>query len=133
MFRYDEELADLSFTDKEMEILLNKFSKENMEVFNLILYFSSFDGEIKDLVERLKQVKEKVYNNKNNAPRVRIEDEINLLNCRELEFLGALLNESEFCASSDDRYLAEARYLDYLRTISEKTLARKIRHKHKIL
>lgn len=130
MFRYGEELRDYCFTDKEMENMFKKFNRENIEVFNLISYFSSFDPEIEEIVERLKQKKEEAYNSKDITPKVRIENEINRLSTRELEFLGTLLNISEFCASSDDRYIAEARYLDYLRTISERALSRKTKKKH---
>ena len=110
--------------------MFKNFNRENIDVFNLILYFSSFDPEIEEIVERLKQKKEEAYNSKDITPRVRIENEINRLSTRELEFLGILLNISEFCAYSDDRYITEARYLDYLRTISERALSRKTKKKH---
>ena len=132
MFDYDEIINSLNFSDEEIEKLINKFNKENMQVFDLIIYFSSFEPTIKELVEKLKDIKEKVYNSTDVSPKDRIENEINRCTTRELDYFIAFLNQSEFCASCDNRYAHEATYLDYIRTVSERASARKIHDKQKI-
>ena len=132
MYDYDEIIYSLNFSDEEIEKLLNKFNKENMQIFDLIIYFSSFEPNMEEVVEKLKNIKERVYNNKDMAPKDRIENEINRCTTKELDYFIAFLNQSEFCASCDNRYAHEATYLDYIRTVSEKAAVRKLHNKQKI-
>lgn len=132
MFDYDEIIYGLNFKDEEIEKLLSKFNRENMQIFDLIIYFSGFEPNMKELVKQLKEIKEKAYNNTVVSPKDRIENEINRCTTRELDYFIAFLNQSEFCASCDNRYAREATYLDYIRTVSERASARKIHDKLKI-
>ena len=112
-----KELDYLEFDDQKLEDFFNKFTYNNLEQFNMILYFSSFSSSIKELVERLKQVKDKVSKTKqDDQSQTRIEESITLLNKKELELVIGLLDEADFCTSSDNRYTEENIYLDYLRT-----------------
>lgn len=121
-------LEYLEFSDIELVNFLNKFSNSNLEVFNLILYFSNFSGYT-DLVQRLNIAKEKV-DSKN--IKTKIEQDISLLSEKELELLIGLLDEASLCSSSDNRYVNESKYLDYLNTVAQASLAR-IHHKKMIL
>ena len=122
-------MDELSFTDKELEIFFNKFCKENLDIFNLILYFSSFRGDIIEFIERLKYTKDKICNEKSISIKSNIENDINLLNKKELELMSKLIDEAEFCASSDKRYVDEAKYLDYIQFIVNNALARSTKKK----
>ena len=113
-------LEYLEFSDIELVNFLNKFSNSNLEVFNLILYFSNFSGYT-DIVQRLNIAKENT-NNKNRQSK--IEQDISLLSKKELELLIGLLEESTLCSSSDNRYTNETIYLDYLNTVAQASLAR---------
>jgi len=121
-------LEYLEFSDIELVNFLNKFSTSNLEVFNLILYFSNFSG-YNDLIQRLNIAKEKV-DSKN--IKTKIEQDISLLSEKELELLIGLLDESSLCSSSDSRYTNETIYLDYLNTHAQLQLER-IHHKKMIL
>jgi len=121
-------LEYLEFSDIELVNFLNKFSTSNLEVFNLILYFSNFSG-YNDLIQRLNIAKEKV-DSKN--IKTKIEQDISLLSEKELELLIGLLEESTLCSSSDSRYTNETIYLDYLNTHAQLQLER-IHHKKMIL
>ena len=121
-------LEYLEFSDIELVNFFNKFSKNNLEVFNLILYFSNFSG-YNDLVQKLNIAKEK--SNSNNV-KTRIEQDISLLSKKELELLIGLLDEASLCSSSDKRYDNETIYLDYLNTQAQLQLER-IHHKKMIL
>ena len=126
-------MDELSFTNEELEIFFNKFSKENLDIFNLILYFSSFSGNMVEIVERLKIVKDKVYSNKDISRKIKIENEISLLNKKELEMLSYLLDEASFCASSDNRFIDESKYLEYLKFTVDNNLERILHNKRKVL
>lgn len=127
-------IQDIELDDKEIENFFKKFNKDNLDHFDLILYFSSFNGSIKKIVTRLKSIKEKVQKDKNiKLSKSRFEQDIRLLNKKELELLIGLLDESEFCASSDERYSDETKYLDYLKTKAEIELAKNNHNRQKIL
>ena len=121
-------LEYLEFSDIELVNFLNKFSNSNLEVFNLIFYFSNFSG-YNDLIQRLNIAKEKV-DSKN--IKTKIEQDISLLSEKELELLIGLLDEASLCSSSDSRYTNETIYLDYLNTHAQLQLER-IHHKKMIL
>lgn len=134
MYNYITEFECLKFDDNEIENFFNKFNHYSLEIFDLILYFSGFSGNNKEFVERLKKAKDIVFSYKtSDVPKVSIEQEISLLNNKELKLIIGLLNEAEFCAQSDDRYSTEALYLDYLKTSSEKELIKSTHDKRKIL
>ena len=62
---YLPELDDLKFSNKELEEFFNKFNYKNiMDEFDLILYFSNFSGNMRELVYRLELARSKAYKKK---------------------------------------------------------------------
>ena len=128
------ELDYLEFTDEELEKFFNKFTYNNLQVFELILYFSNFSGNTKELVARLNKAKEKVIKDKMyDISQTKMEKNISLLDDKELDLMVGLLDEAEACSASDERYTSESIYLDYLKTIAEKEAVKYIHNKQKVI
>ena len=127
------ELNSLEIDDNEIEVFLKKFTNSNLEMLDLILYFSSFNSEIEELVNRVKKIRKKIQvENSIKNSNVRIFQRFSQLNIKELNLIIGLLDEAEFCASSDSRYSSEANYLNYRKKKEKKELEKK-HNKQKIL
>ena len=102
------ELNSLEIDDNEIEVFLKKFTNSNLEMLDLILYFSSFNSEIEELVNRVKKIRKKIQvENSIKNSNVRIFQRFSQLNIKELNLIIGLLDEAEFCASSDSSKLSK--------------------------
>ena len=131
MQTYIPELNDLKFSDKELEEFFNKFNYKNiMDEFDIILYFSNFSGNMKELVYRLELARSKVYKKKIfDENKTSLKEEIQLLNKKELILLHELLDEVEMCVNSDSRYKEEYNYFEKLKDTTYEELENKILNK----